>query len=341
MSWFSQRIVLVALLTVNAPAIAAAPKDISPADLTQDLLAAKQAIAIGLPPGDFVVEGERTFNGGILAVDRLVFKPGARLVFTAESLKSRDSLLIVAHELVGLDRHSPGTITWDPPARTTAVAPIAGQGASGASGVEDHDGTQGVTGAAGNEGSVGRDAPRLTILVPTISAVGLQIDFTGQGGGKGGTGQKGGDGGNGGGGHSGSQKLFECSRGPGNGGNGGVGGGGGTGGRGGTGGHGGIVQLGSLVSNLPDIEKALSTNVSGGKGGTGGDGGDGGTGGLGGPVGAEQLPYCRRDGRHDGAAGRKGRSGQPGLLGREGDAGQYLFAPLTPENFEWLFSRSK
>jgi hypothetical protein len=328
---------VVFLLILVAPTIAAAPKEISPADLSQELLPAKQAVALGIPSGDYLVEGERKVNGWILAVDRLVFKPGARLVFSTEALKSHDSLIIVARELVGLDSSSPGTITWESPDVPSVAAALAGQAASGPSGGEDRGGAEGAMGATGNTGGAGRNAPKLTILVPKIAAMGLRIDFAGQGGAKGGAGQKGGDGGNGGGGHSASQTLFGCSHGPGDGGNGGTGGIGGPGGPGGPGGSGGIVQLGSLATSLSDIASTLNVGVSGGTGGVGGDGGQGGTGGLGGPVGAAQLPYCQQDGRHNGSAGGKGIGGLSGPSGKQGLPGDYLFAPLTPENFAWLF----
>lgn len=313
------------------------PKQLSVADISSDVLAAKQANVIGLAPGDYIVDGNRLFNGYTLAVERLVFKPGSKLVFSAQALRQRDTFLIVANEVTSLDPNNPGTITWSAEGTPEPGRPVPGQASTGSHGAEDTDGSQGATGASGNDGTAGRKAPRLVIFVKSVPTSKVSIAFSGQPGGRGGPGQKGGDGGNGGPGHSGSQNLFNCTRGPGNGGKGGTGGAGGVGGRGGAGGDGGTVVVTSLAANLPLIQQEFSVDVAGGQGGASGEGGPGGRGGLGGPVGAEQLPYCTRGGRSDGPDGGTGLVGGQGQPGPGGTGGDFFVAALTEAQLNTLF----
>jgi hypothetical protein len=326
----------MALMWVAAPAQVVSLTSVSPVDLAADVAHAKQ-IAGSMVSGSLVVEGEKRLDNGYLVVEKLEFKSGARLIFTNAAIGRGDSLLIVTKEIVAPpDGTTPAIISWEAAQTSSPSLSATGQGASGKTGGEDSDGGPGLNGGAGVEGVPGRGAPSLTVLANRVMGSNLRVSFDGQGGAAGGKGQKGGDGGNGGPGHSASQTMVGCSHGPGNGGNGGQGGNGGLGGRGGTGGAGGVVRFGSVAEFQQAVAK-IQVSGQGGNGGVGGVGGDGGNGGLGGPVGAEQLPYCNGSGRHNGSSGGIGTIGNSGSPGDRGVVGQFVFAPLTQANFDWIF----
>lgn len=333
-------LLLALILFADSPVDAQQPKPIAPAEIAGKLSAAREAAVLGLLP-EYVVEGTKIFDGWIIPVEKLIFKPGSKLVFSKKALEIRNEFFIVAREISSTDPNQPGTIAWQDEGGPSDPAPLAGQAPSGSAGGEDQNGAPGANGATGNNGLAGRIAPGLTIFVSSIQGSGPIVDFRGQNGGKGGAGQKGGDGGKGGHGHSASQTAVDCRRGPGNGGNGGDGGTGGAGGTGGKGGNGGTVTLVSLAENLAMASRAFRVDVGGGTGGSDGEGGPGGNAGAGGPVGAEQLPFCRRGGRHDGATGRPGTPGPKGSTGPNGNIGDFLVTGLSKDQFDRLFGATR
>jgi hypothetical protein len=284
----------------------------------------------------FTVEGTRIFNSPVLAVRKLVFKPGSKLIFSQAAVGERRNLYIFAEEVVSEDQESPGVIGWE--SSTTAAQPAQGNGLAGVDNGARQSAAGGVGGAGpdGLTGNTGIVAPNLTVLSRRVNSV-LRIDL---GGGHGGDGSKGGHGGRGGGGGYGSpasQSMFDCKAG---GGDGGGGGGGGAGGRGGAGGQGG--DAGTLTLILEDQQVATSTRfviakVDGGSGGVAGEGGLPGEGGPGGPGGADARPYCGGGSNGGGgASGQVGLSGtpNPGLPGR---SGSFFVGGLQTSDLDKIF----
>lgn len=262
---------------------------------------------------EIVVSGDFLWDGYFLGAKRLVFEPGARLVFSNEANQRRGSLILAAEVIVNLDQTNPGTITWDRLSRPDAL-PAVGQSESGGHGQDfGNHGVPGANGAQGATGLSGFDAPKITIFVKSFKGAPVTIDFRGADGGAGGQGLRGGDGGIGHAGLRGSDVPWGCKRGAGYGGNGGNGGIGGPGGVGGSGGAGGAVTLVSLPDAFPILLDLLRVDVAGGVSGQGGQGGSGGRPGAGGLEGAPSV-YCKAE------PGRRGRSGADGGVGENGNS---------------------
>jgi len=270
---------------------------------------------------EYIVSGTKKFDGWFLKADKIVFEPGATLVFSRTALSSRRQFWVVAKELVVKDQANPGTITWekgDPPAPPQAPgeAPPGGNGPQ-----DDAAGLPGNEGTKGSPGLAGANGPQITLVVLKVPSSGVLVDLTGGNGGQGGPGMKGGRGGTGAKGHPASQSAVDCKRGAGNGGAGGSGGKGGPGGDGGVGGAGGTFLLVSEAELLSSLTQKFRVKVSAGTGGTGGQGGQGGDGGPGGAGGQEARPLCRGNGSQggNGGPGAAGPGGSPGGGGQEGD----------------------
>lgn len=286
-------------------------------------------------PDDFVVSGEKYWSDQALLARRIVFEPGAQLVF-ADSAAESSLLVVAAEEIVSLSLDQPGIVTWESAAPPDPVD--RGNAASGAPGKSDGDNGQlGAAGEPGLDGPSGRNAPHLSVLAKDVKGA-LIVDLSGQLGGRGGTGQTGGRGGDGAAGQRASQSAFDCKRGPGDGGRGGDGGIGGKGGKGGTGGGGGMLTFLTDEPQAAQIASRIVVRLVGGPGGQGGEGGRGGDPGAGGRRGAPASPYCKDDGK-DGPRGRNGDSGQPGSPGNSGNPGTAELGTLSTSQIIHLVSR--
>lgn len=277
---------------------------------------------------EYVVRGTQLFDAYFLKADRIVFEPGAKLIFSRDALAARRHLWVVANEIV-VDQGHPGTISWEK-AVASAEPPAPGEAPGGNVGASD--GTAGKPGRAGGigiEGVAGEDAPQITLIVLRVPTSGVVVDLTGADGGKGGHGMQGGRGGNGAKGSPASQTMFGCRAGGGNGGAGGTGGVGGVGGTGGRGGAGGSFLLVSTQERLTSLSAKFRVRQAGGDGGAPGDGGHGGAFGSGGPGGADARPYC--GGGSPGADGASGQPGQIGAKGRLGQEGEFTVGAATDE----------
>lgn len=298
----------------------------------------RQSAIPAITPGDYVVEGEKRFNGWFLSAERIVFKANSKLVFSKDALAARPNFFILAREVVVEDQQQPGSITWE--RSPVSVPGEVGSAAAGADNgaKESVAGGNGQSGAMGNAGQAGRDGPSLTLT--TLSVKGpLVIDMKGQDGGPGGKGQSGGRGGGGGYGTPASQSAVDCKRGAGDGGPGGSGGAGGKGGPSGNGGRGGTFTLITSDDNMAAASRLLKVDVSGGQpGAQPGSGGDAGPGGSGGRRGQEAKPYCKDDGRV-GAAGPAGAPGQKGDLGAPGASGDYFVGGMSTASVTELLTK--
>jgi hypothetical protein len=300
------------------------------AGAVRELLADLRDPGVRRHPGDFVVDGTTPLDGRFLVADRLVFRPGGRLVVSAEAQAGSRSFFVVAREVVSESAEQPGTVTWERP--RVVVPPPPGQAASGPDG--RGDGASGKTGEAGRAGAAGypgADAPTFTLA--TLRSSPLVVDFEGREGGPGGRGQKGGDGGDGAQGSPAVARIAWCERGAGDGGSGGSGGGGGAGGNGGRGGRGGTFTLLTPAGVLEETLESIEVRLSGGAGGTPGRGGEGGEGGRGGRRGAPHKPVCKDDG-NDGADGQRGAAGAPGEVGAPGWEGELFVGGIEAEEVE-------
>lgn len=292
-----------------------------------------------------VIDGDVTIDSWFFGAKELLFKKGARLIFSANAMTKRSELFIVADTVIVED--GVGTITCqylpipDQGERGQAATGSKGQG-EGGSGIGGTNGLEGV------EGIRGQNAPDITLFVQTLSGAGnLEIDLKGATGGRGGKGQKGGDGGAGELGSAARQArqdtflgtvwLPSCEAGPGYGGRGGSGGIGGKGGKGGAGGKGGTVTICADPNNLQIITQAVNVIVEGGVGGEGGEGGFGGEGGLGGPEG-QLATFCNSAGRA-GEAGAKGSDGGHGEKGETAASGSQFVVGIPSSSFnDWFGS---
>ena len=189
-----------------------------------------------------------------------------------------------------------------------------GQGNGGAAG------GSGGNGVGGSKGTMGRDAPKFSLVVLEVEAglvSHLTIDFDGQNGGRGGRGQNGGAGGNGMGGRDGDTdpdwpSADDCERQPGSGGNSGNGGDGGPGGPCGNGGRAGDITIWSTndqITTGPLISGKVTYVNDGGSGGEGGLGGVGGKAGL-----FAGKPGFKTSACDAASSGGVGSDGQPGGL---------------------------
>lgn len=279
-----------------------------------------------------VIEGDYVAPTMVVAAKEIIFKPGARIVFSDSSANTAGAFFVVAGLITVEDPAKPGIITW---ASTVPKAPPdRGQAATGAEG------------AQGNPGLEGKDAPAVTVIVKSIANGGLVVDTSGGTGGPGGIGQTGGTGAAGAQGSPARQARTRgpfgstiwhpwCEAGPGWGQQGGRGGNGGTGGTGGLGGDGGNVTLVSLPESLSTLFQFIRVNTAAGAGGAGGAGGNPGVGGIGGPEG-QLASFCNSAGRN-GAPGAFGAPGQPGPKGDPGRSGQPFVSNLTAAQFTSLF----
>lgn len=285
---------------------------------------------------EFTVSGDRLYNSTVLAAKKIVFKPGARLIFSASAVSDRKDVFIFAEEIISEDNENPGLITWEKTVPTTQ--PPQGSGSSGPDNGarESARGGDGAAGPVGLNGLQGSPAPSVTILARGLRSV-VRADFAGGGGGNGGAGGVGGRGGGGGYGTPASQSAVDCRRGGGDGGAGGNGGAGGAGGAGGPGGNGGSITLIVDDANIPTSTRFLVTSSSGGPGGSAGPGGIGGAGGSGGPGGTDARPYC--GGGNGGPGGSNGPSGGVGVPnpGLPGAGGAYFVGGLSADDLGRLF----
>lgn len=287
---------------------------------------------------EVVIEGTKKWDGFILTANKLVFKPGAKLVFTEQARNARPALVVAVREIVNEDQQQPGRITWERAKNAGAGGDLSGEGGAGSNGGDRSGGTGGAggDGATGRRGAKGADAPSIIVVCPKAPTHGgIIVDFRGQHGGTGGEGQKGGTGGKGGSGRPASQGAFDCRSGAGNGGRGGKGGNGGKGGTGGNGGEGGTITWVCETDNVSAISNAFAFEIGGGNGGSGGEGGAKGRGGDGGAGGQEARPYCRGNGS-TGSRGPNGEGGPQGANGAGGNDGAVLYSQLTSEQLARL-----
>ncbi len=306
------------------------PKTLPEPDVVATVQDIQQANLLKLSQ-PLVIDKSYNFDGWFIVADKIIFKSGAKLVFSRQALDKRRIFYVVTKELISEDSASPGTITYDPPPSSGASA-VAGQAPSGAPGGSDGaSGSPGAPGAKGPDGPKGFTAPSLTLTVLSVPSSGVMIDFSGGVGGQGGKGQKGGDGGAGRQGSPASQSMFDCKAGGGRGGNGGSGGLGGAGGVGGPGGDGGTVKIIAPAGLLPSLTEKFRVVVSGGQPGSPGTPGDGGNPGAAGAGGQEAKPYC--GGGSGGSSGSAGSAGVPGQAGVAGLPGDLLVGAITPEQF--------
>lgn len=296
------------------------------------------------PNRQLVLEGDVLVPLWFVAAKEIVFKPGARLVFSLAAIQNRQELFVVAEKITV--EAGVGVITWEkvapPPPPDRGQAPTGAHGSGdGASGIP------GADGAAGVSGTMGYHAPDLSLAVQTLGGGGnLSVDFSGGAGGTGGLGQRGGDGGSGARGGRARQArqsgpfgstvwLPWCEAGPGAGGRGGNGGRGGDGGVGGEGGDGGTVTFCSDANRLVALRHAIHVQNDGGSGGPGGSGAPGGRGGPGGAEG-ELANFCGSAGRV-GPDGSGGSPGSPGPGGVPGGAGASFDCLIPDDQFRRLF----
>lgn len=307
-------------------------------------LAPRVRVPISLKPrreidGDFVIDS------WFFGAKELIFKKGARLIFSQAAMAKRTELFVVAKTITVED--GVGTITCQ-----TATPPAQGdrgQAASGSAGTSDGgNGAPGADGLAGVEGLAGQSAPDITVFVSTLSGAGnLEINTAGGQGGVGGIGQRGGDGGSGARGGPARQAYRDagwpigkvwlpfCEAGPGRGGDGGSGGAGGSGGKGGKGGRGGNVSLCTAAANQQILTQAINVVTAGGQGGQGGSGAAGGSGGAGGTEG-QLANFCNSEGRF-GNTGSAGATGTQGPLGDPGEQGaQFVVAVESALSDDWF-----
>ena len=87
-----------------------ADKVLQPAEVSSLLHEVKQE---ALPPSseDYVVSGTALYNGWFLKAKRIVFKSGAKLVFSLQAQDKRNLFWIVAEEIVCEDGQAPGLIS--------------------------------------------------------------------------------------------------------------------------------------------------------------------------------------------------------------------------------------
>lgn len=307
-------------------------------------LAPRVRVPISLKPRR-EIEGDVVIDSWFFGARELVFKKGARLIFSQAAIAKRSELFVVAKIITVED--GVGTITCQsatPPAQGDR-----GQAASGGAGTsEGGNGAPGADGLAGVDGLSGQSAPDITVFVSTLSGNGnLEISTGGGQGGAGGIGQRGGDGGAGARGSSARQAyrdagwpigkvwLPACEAGPGRGGDGGAGGAGGGGGRGGKGGRGGNATLCTSAANQQILTQAINVVTNGGQGGPGGPGAAGGNGGGGGTEG-QLANFCNSAGRY-GSAGATGPAGTPGPLGEPGEQGaQFVVTVESTLSDDWF-----
>jgi hypothetical protein len=280
-------------------------------------------------PAEFTVSGETVVNTPVLSAQRLVFEPGASLVFSDAAIElGRGHVFVLAEAIVLTDRNEPSRISAElfaPPAQSDrGRAPDGGRDANGG------DGAVGVTGLEGV------DAPDLTIVTRSVGGPVL-INLKGGAGGQGGRGQHGGNGGRGGDGHDASTSAFDCRRGAGDGRNGGRGGNGGEGGRGGPGGAAGSLTLLTEPDAVPTATRLITAELSGGGGGAGGPGGGAGRGGPGGQGGDDDQPWCNGHGSN-GSTGPAGSSGAQGPSGDAGASGRFFVGAMSVEDLDRLFA---
>jgi hypothetical protein len=279
---------------------------------------------------EFVVDGERLFDGPVLLAERIVFRPGGKLVLTPGQ-GGNTARYIAAHTVVAPAGES-AQVIWAPSrSLLPSSPPMSVKAASGMLGPSEGDpGGRGAPGERGNPGFPGSSAPTIYFFVESVEGGSIVVNLRGQNGGAGGPGQDGGDGGPGRGGRQSLSSFFECRSGGGNGGSGGDGGKGGDGGVGGSGGNGGTFVLIAPQLNLDNVGKTFVVDVAPGIGGPGGPpgqpGGPGESGGGGGGAG-----FCA--GGAPGARGQGGSPGQPGPDGREGSSGAYAVVGLTEHQF--------
>lgn len=336
-----QRMILLTSVFLSLTSFAhAEPQQVPSTAVIDEAHAIKEATSLLGLADEFTVVGNTKLDSYFVGAKRIIFKSGARLIFSDKAINSRNNLIVAARTIVSEDQLNPGTITWDSEASADEVSPISGQSPGGAHGRGDGaSGGPGSNGALGNPGSSGSNAPNLVLFVQQFENAPPKVILHGQNGGKGGIGQRGGDGGVGQRGSPASQSAFDCKSGPGHGGNGGPGGVGGKGGQGGQGGTGGTVTLVSLPSAFPALLQLVRVDVGPGDGGPGGDGGQGGDGGPAGEAGEKSLPYCQARPDRRGSPGANGGIGAIGDPGGQGIQGDILFTTLDSSGFDNIFSK--
>ena len=310
-------------------------RQLKPSDILTEAVSIHQFTRIGLTGAQSnqdVIENERLFEDSVLVADRIVFRPGSRLVFGANAQGDRSSRFIVARTIVVQPGAAP-TITWfrgtalpEPPGFTIKAGP----GAMGA--VDGAPGGAGTTGANGNPGFPGRSAPTLYIFASRIEGGPIQVDLRGQDGGPGGVGQDGGDGGLGRSGRRAVSSLIDCRSGGEEGGHGGAAGNGGQGGPGGRGGSAGLFILVTTTPSLTTAKAAFKVDVAPGAGGPAGPGGKPGQPGPGGP-GGSAVQRC--EGGKPGPIGAMGQPGTSGVTGAEGAPGELAVVEMASEAQFW------
>jgi hypothetical protein len=315
------------------------PENVAAPEVLEALRYVRSFTALGLSR-EYVVENERVFDGPVLAVERLVFRPGGCLVL-GTSKSERPERFIVARQIMLPAEGAPACIRWErgtshPP--PTSVWAQAAQGQPGPT--EGAAGLPGQDGNAGGPGAPGRNAPTVYVIFDEARGRPLHVDLVGQDGGVGGPGQTGGDGGQGRTGRPGVGATLPfsqttCLLQPSDGGRGGRGGRGGDGGSGGAGGNGGTFLLLSLERSLGRAAMLFEVETAPGQGGPGGAPGLPGKAGNGGPPGSTQngcpssSPGAPGDAGPPGSTGPEGRKGAPGVSGATVLTRQQLSALLN------------
>jgi hypothetical protein len=306
-------------------------RPLRPSDILSEAVEIHPYTRIGLAPNtQDVIENERLFEDTVLVADRIVFRPGSRLVFGANAKGDRTARYIVARTIV-IQPGLPSTITWfrggelpQPPGFTMSAA----AGSIGA--VDGAPGNPGANGAVGNPGYPGRNAPALYVFASRIEGGPIRVDLSGQDGGPGGVGQEGGHGGLGRSGRRAVASLIDCRSPGGDGGRGGAAGNGGQGGPGGRGGSGGIFIVVTTARSAAAARQAFKVDVAPGAGGPGGPGGKPGLPGIGG-IGGFAVQRC--EGGKAGEGGAAGQPGEKGVGGSPGAAGELALVEMSDEQF--------
>jgi hypothetical protein len=286
---------------------------------------------------DYVVEGIRIVDDPVIAAERIVLRPGSRLVLGAGTSGDQGERHIAAQAI----RAEPGTprpvITWLRDERPLSVPEFVVKAPSGLPGVvSGAGGGRGADGNVGNPGVPGRSAPTLYLFATVIEGGPIEIDLRGQDGGPGGVGQDGGDGGPGSPGKRAEANILGCTASGGEGGRAGDAGNGGTGGRGGRGGTGGTFVLVSTPRGSAQAQRLLNVLNEGGKGGPPGKGGRQGRPGQRGEPGRPEglCPPGR-----PGYEGSPGKDGEDGVPGPEGVPGGRAVSTMTDEQFIRVLGR--
>jgi hypothetical protein len=111
------------ILAPMAGAQVASKKIISEAETLNTLHTIKEADLLKTSE-PVTIDGTKLFDGWFIVTDKLIFKSGAKLIFSRQAQDARRIFFIVAKEIVSEDASSPGLISYEQP-------PVAAAGVTG------------------------------------------------------------------------------------------------------------------------------------------------------------------------------------------------------------------